>query len=105
MSNKYNAIRTKVNGETCDSKIEAFHYGKLLLAEKAREISDLKLHPRYPLHVAGKKIGTCVLDFEYVDQGKTIYVDVKGVYTALSKWKHKHFEAEYGDKVQIWRKK
>jgi len=101
---KYNAVRTKVGEQTCDSKIEAEHYSKLLIAEKYGEISDLILHPRFPLHVNGKKIGVCVLDFQFNDQGKTVYVDVKGVYIDFSRWKHAHFEAEYGHKVQIWKK-
>ena len=45
--NKYNNIRTKVNDKTCDSKIEAEDYNKLLLCEKVGEISELTFHPKW----------------------------------------------------------
>jgi len=118
--NKYNAKKIIINGKTCDSLLEGRHYSRLLLAEKGGEIEKLVFHPRYDLHVGGKtilalsttqtsvmlKLGVCELDFEYFDpyRNKTIYVDVKGVYTAMSKWKHKHLTAEYGYKVEIWKK-
>ena len=102
--NKYNAIKTVVNGQTCDSKLEAKHYANLLLAEKQGAITDLKLHPRYPVEVCGKKICTVVLDFEYIQEGEKKYVDSKGVYTNESKLRHKLLEAVYNIKVDIWRK-
>ena len=102
--NKYNAVRTVVEGETCDSKIEAEHYKTLLAAQRGGAISGLKLHPRYTLHVAGEKLGVCVLDFEFMEDGKMCYVDVKGVYTDYSRWKHRHFTLEYGREVEIWKK-
>lgn len=105
LSNKYNAKKCVVNGKTCDSKLEGRYYERLVLAEKSGYIRDLKFHPRYNLHANGVKIGVCELDFVYydLDKGKHIYVDVKGVYTAFSRWKHKHFEIEYNAKVEIWK--
>ena len=102
--NKFNAIQTIVNGKTCDSKLEAGHYIKLLMLEKVGKITDLQFHPRFPLHINGIKLGICELDFSYIMDGAAHYIDSKGVYTAFSKWKHKHFEAEYGFKVEIWKK-
>lgn len=102
--NKYNAISTNINGKTCDSKIEAEHYAILLLAEKHAKIWDLKFHPRYPLHCNNIKIGVCELDFEYKNDLGMHYIDVKGFYTDISKWKHKHFQAQYGYPVTIWTK-
>jgi hypothetical protein len=104
MANKYKAIKTIVNGKTCDSKLEARHYAKLLLAEKQGAIKDLQFHPRYTLHANGIKIGVCELDFSYIIGNMPYFIDSKGVYTAFSKWKHKHFTAEYGHPVEIWRK-
>ena len=104
--NKYNAIKTVVNGKTCDSKLEAHHYSILLTCEARGNITDLKLHPRYEVKVLGKKICTVVLDFEFYD--KTLdeirYVDVKGMYTSESKLRHKLLEVTHGLKVEIWRK-
>lgn len=106
MGSKYKNVRVKVNGKTCDSKAEGRDYSKLLLAEKAGEITNLKLHPRYPIYINGILICTVVLDFEYFDKkaDKTFYVDRKGFYTDLSKLKHKLFEATYEKKVEIWSK-
>ncbi len=102
--NKFNAIKTKVNGKTCDSKLEAAHYAKLLLAEQAGRITDLQFHPRFTLYVAGVKLGVFELDFSYVMDGVTHYIDSKGLYTPFSKWKHKHLEIQENIKVEIWYK-
>ena len=102
--NKYGAIKTVVNGKTCDSKLEAKHYNNLLLAEKQGAISDLILHPRYKIEINGKKICTVVLDFEYIQEGVKKYVDSKGVYTSESKLRHKILEATHNITVDIWRK-
>jgi len=101
--NKFNAVQTIIDGKRCDSKLEATHYSKLLIAEKGGAITDLKFHPRYDLEVNGIKIGVCELDFSYVQNGETYYIDTKGVYTAFSKWKHNHFKAQYGKEVEIWK--
>ena len=104
--NKYNAIRTVVNGKTCDSKLEATHYNKLLILEKAGEVKDIIFHPRYKIQVLGIKICTVVLDFEYIDSstGKTHYIDSKGVYTRESKLRHKLLSVTHDIDIEIWRK-
>ena len=104
--NKYGAIKQKVNGNTCDSKLEAGHYKKLLLCEQQGHIKDLVFHPRFDAIVNGKKLGRIELDFMFYDNKlkETRYIDSKGVYTTFSKWKHKHLEAQEGIKVEIWRK-
>lgn len=105
-SNKYGAIKQRVNGKTCDSKLEATHYRQLLIAERGGAIKDLIFHPRYPIEINGKKITTVVLDFQYTDCKtlKTHYVDSKGVYTSESKLRHKLLEATHNITVEIWRK-
>lgn len=104
--NKFGAIKTVVNGKTCDSKLEAKHYTKLLLCENAGEIRDLVFHPRFEIRVLDKKICTVVLDFIYVDcdTGDIHYIDSKGVYTSESKLRHKLLEVTRDIKVEIWRK-
>lgn len=103
--NKYNAVKVVINGNTCDSKLEAKHYNDLLLCQKQGEIKDLQFHPRFDAIVNNKKLGTIELDFKFYDnvQEQWRYVDSKGVYTTFSKWKHKHLEAQEGIKVEIWR--
>lgn len=103
--NKYKAIKVKVNGITCDSKIEARYYSDLILLEKSKLIKDLKIHPRYPIYINDKKVCAVVLDFEYHDNrdNQKHYIDVKGFYTSESKLRHKIFEAYYNRKVEIWK--
>lgn len=77
--NKYSAIRTTVDGITFDSKAEAGFYQQLRLRQAAGEISDLELQPRYDLIVNGIRIGRYTGDFRYVEGGKTIVADAKGI--------------------------
>ena len=51
--------------------------------QKENEIKDLECHPKIPLIVNDKKIGTYVADFRYYDKAfkKTIIEDVKSVAT------------------------
>lgn len=103
--NKFNAKKTWVDGQLCDSKKEAKHYAQLLILEKANEIVGLKLHPRYPILINGVKICNVVLDFEFIDltTNKKRHIDVKGVYTSESKLRHKLLEATHNIKVEIWK--
>lgn len=105
--NKYGAIKVKINGKTCDSKLEAGHYQKLLQCEKQGEIKDLVFHPRFDALVKGQKIGVVELDFQFYDNAfkKTRYIDSKGVYTRESKWKHKHLSIQEGIEIEIWKNK
>lgn len=104
--NKYGAIKTIVNGKTCDSKLEAGHYRKLLILEQQGKIKDLIFHPKFNAIVNNKKLGRIELDFQFYDnhQEKIRYIDSKGIYTAYSKWKHKHLEAQESIEIEIWRK-
>ena len=86
------------------SKAEAARYHELLLLARAGEIADLVLQPRFPLYVyefgnqaEPLKIGEYVADFGYIERdGEEVTEDVKGVKTALYRWKAKHVRAQYG---------
>lgn len=93
---KYNAKKTYNDGIRFDSAMEARRYSELKLLVKAKEIEELEIQKRYPLHVDATKIGSYVADFVYRFNGEQIVEDVKGMKTPLYKWKKKHFEAEYG---------
>lgn len=100
---KYRAIRTEVDGIVFHSRKEANRYCELKLLEKAGEIEQLTLQPRYALTLPGasneiEKLGTYSADFKYWDRKlKSWHVeDVKGFRTPLYKWKKKHVEAQYG---------
>lgn len=92
---KYRNIRCQFDGYKFDSKKERQRYMELKLLVKAGEIEHLQLQVPFDLHVKGKKIGKYVADFVYWSKGERITEDVKGVKTAIFKWKSKHMKAEY----------
>ena len=104
---KYSSAKTDVDGIRFDSKKEAEFYAELKLRERAGEISHLRLQPRYLLQEAFKHEGKqyremeYVADFEYIENGETVVVDVKGFKTAVYMLKKKLFLYKYGGKVKF----
>jgi len=92
---KYNAVKTVVDGIKFDSKKEARRYSQLKLMEKSGAISDLSLQPRFDLIVSGKKCGFYKADFKYVENGKEVIEDVKGILTPVYRLKKKLVKAIY----------
>lgn len=101
---KYHNRKTVIDGITFDSNGEANRYCELKLLQRAGEISDLKLQPKYILQESfkkGKKTHraiTYIADFQYQENGKTIVEDFKGFETEAFKIKRKLFEKRYPDK-------
>lgn len=93
---KYNAIRTTVDNITFASKKESVRYSELKLLLKAGKIDILELQPRFLIQVNGKKICSYVGDFSYIENGKRVVEDVKGVKTPTYKLKAKLVEACHG---------
>ena len=102
---KYSAVATVVDGIRFASKAEARRYQELRLLERAGEIKELELQPKYPLHAPVKgrtnvfeRVGEYRADFRYREgpQGLLVIEDVKGVRTDMFRWKKKHFEIQYG---------
>ena len=86
--NKYNAEEVQLGEVHFASKAEACRYTELTLLEKAGEICDLRVHPRFTLLPAvklpnGKKLRGVryTADFEYREGDKLVVEDVKGVLT------------------------
>lgn len=77
MNNKFFAKKQIYKGKKFDSKKELGRYIYLESLFSAGTISDLELHPVFPLMVNGKKIGRYTADFRYVRNGQTIIEDVK----------------------------
>jgi len=78
MNNKFNAKKQIYKGLKFDSKKELHRYLVLEKLLKGKAISNLELHPVYPLMVNGIKIGRYTADFRYKNQnGETIIEDVK----------------------------
>lgn len=102
---KYNAKKTVVDGIEFDSLREADRYCELKLLEKANEIRNLELQPRFLLqdkfvdkHGKTHRKIEYVADFMYIDKcGKTIVEDVKGVLTDVYKLKKKMFLKIYDE--------
>ena len=96
MRNKYRAIKTIVDDITFDSKKEAKRYSQLKLMLKAKAIFDLKLQPKFDLIINDIKIGFYKADFEYIENGKRVVEDVKGMKTPIYNLKKKMIKAIYG---------
>ena len=96
---KYNAKPVKIDGLSFDSKKEARRYGELKLMERAGEISQLTVHPRYSLDVDDEHICDYEADFKYLSHvsplakslgyPEMIVEDVKGMRTAVYRLKKK----------------
>ena len=104
--NKYNAKKTTIDGITFDSKKESERYCELKLRarDKNNPITGLELQPEFPCNITqpnGMTIKVCTYraDFRYIENGKTIIEDVKGVKTPVYKLKKKLVEALYGIKI------
>lgn len=100
---KYRNKKAQIDMYVFDSVRESQRYKELKLLERAGEISNLELQPRFLLQDSFKKNGRTfrkieyVADFQYIENGKTIVEDVKGIQTDVFKLKHKIFEKVYPD--------
>lgn len=78
---KYRNKPTIVDGIKFQSAKEARRYGELKLLEKYGQISELRLQEPFEIKVCGQKICKYIADFQYVENGKKIVEDVKGMPT------------------------
>ena len=116
---KYHSIATCIDGISFDSRKEARRYQELKLLEKAGQISNLEMQVPFELvsaqyeaceevytkgaHKGERKRGACIekavtykADFMYIEDGKIVVEDTKGVKTKdyiikrkLMLWVHK----------------
>lgn len=109
-ASKFGNIKTVVDGIEFSSKKEARRYGELRILEKAGEIRDLQLQPRFPFKVNDVSVCTYVGDFSYIinpkpgDQHVGTYVleDVKSAITRkdpVYRIKNKLFKAVMGFEI------
>lgn len=103
---KYHAKRTSVDGIVFDSKREADRYLVLKSMEEDGTIEDLRRQVRYELvpafDVDGKHYRPVfyVADFVYVEDGKEVIEDVKGMRTDTYRLKSKLFARRYGKVIK-----
>ena len=64
---KYGNEVVKLDGYTFQSLKERDRYLVLLMRQKTKLITDLKVHPRFEFQVNGKKIGSYTADFSYLE--------------------------------------
>lgn len=97
--NKYKNKKTVIDGIKFSSKKEAIRYSQLKILQANKEISDLKLQPKFLLQEKfigpnGEKIRDIhyIADFLYIDKERGVIVeDVKGIKTEIYKLKRKLF--------------
>lgn len=103
---KYHAKKTVVDGITFDSRKEAYRYLVLKGMEEDGSIEDLRRQVRYELVPAFDVDGRhyrpvyYVADFVYVEDGKEVVEDVKGMMTDVYKLKSKLFARRYGMSIR-----
>jgi len=99
--NKYNNIKTVVDGIKFDSKREAYYYLYYKRLQETKIIGNLKLQTPIKFDIDGKHIFTYKADFEYEDEYGHHYIDVKGVETPVFRLKKKLIEAKYKIIIEI----
>ncbi len=98
---KYNNKKVIVEDYVFDSIQESRRYKELKLLERTGKIQNLELQPHFLLQDSFRKNGKTfrkieyIADFKYIENGKTIVEDVKGIQTEVFKIKHKIFEKIY----------
>lgn len=103
---KYHAKKTCVDGITFDSKREADRYLVLKSMEEDGAIENLRRQVRYELVPAFDMDGKhyrpvyYVADFVYVEDGKEVVEDVKGMKTDAYRLKSKIFARRYGKVIK-----
>ena len=100
--NKYKNQKIVIDGIKFDSIAEGNRYKELKLLERSKYITELKLQPKFELQekYTNSKCEhirdiTYRADFSYIENGKLIVEDVKGMETKEFKLKKKLFEYKY----------
>jgi len=100
---KYGNIKTVVDGEVIDSKLEATDYRQFKLMQAAGIISKLRRQVPFKITVTVSRDGenpeTVTLiykaDFTFVQDGKDVVYESKGPWTDSFKFKWKHVQRLY----------
>lgn len=103
MASKYgNKKLTAPDGQKFDSVKEYHRWCCLRLLERAGEIHDLKRQVKYELipKQEGERACNYIADFTYIENGKLVAEDVKGVKTDAYKIKKKLMMWVHGIKIK-----
>jgi hypothetical protein len=108
-TNKFHAVKARIDGHVFDSQAEARRYGELTLLARAGEIVGLEIHPRFNLVVNDVHVGHYKPDFSYQQArlgdalSDLVVEDVKSAptLTEASALRMRLFSAIYGIPVTI----
>ena len=101
---KYGNRPTEIDGIRFDSKGEAAHWQVLKLRQMAGEISDLKRQVTFRLDVNGQHVCRYIADYAWLEGGRQVVADFKGVETDAFKLKLKLMKAVHNIDVLLVRK-
>ena len=93
---KYGNKKTIVDGFKFDSMREAARYGSLKILKAAGLISNLRLQVSYTIMINEIKVCRYVADFVYIERGREVVEDVKGMKTPIYNLKKKLMKAVLG---------
>lgn len=102
---KYHNKKVTIGDETFDSKGEAARWGELCLKQTVGLITDLKRQVVFSCDVNGSHICNYIADFAYMENGRWVVEDYKGVATSVYRLKKKLVEALHGVRITEVRKK
>jgi hypothetical protein len=104
-ANKFNAVKTEVDGIRFDSRKEADYYRAYKTLEEAGAISQLECQPRFVIVEKDKerklRAITYVADFCFLEHGihgspdKVVAIDVKGMETPVFRLKFNLVQRKY----------
>ena len=104
--NKYNAKKVVIDGIKFDSKKEGKRYQELRILQLAGVISQLAMQPGFKFIIDGRPVkmmnghtAKYTADFSYVENGETVYEDVKGMKTEAYRLRKAITEHIYGIKI------
>lgn len=100
--NKFHAEPVVIDGHKFASRAEGNRYCDLRSELLGRLITDLKLHPSWPLHgTDGSVISKMTADFSYRRNGQFVVEDVKATPTKTRSYviRKKMLKAEYGIEI------
>jgi hypothetical protein len=97
---KMRNVRTEVNGVAFDSKKEAARWLVLLRRLQRGEIYFLKRQVPFRLEVNGVLICRYRADFTYIENGRRVVEDVKGMITPIYKLKRALMLAIHGIQIR-----
>jgi len=89
-----------VGGIWFQSSKEADRWGDLVAQQRAGRISGLRRQVSFPLRVNGLLITRYRADAVYIEDGRRVVEDVKGMRTAIYKLKKKLMAAVHGIEIR-----